>query len=139
MGDKEFDPKTDSLIFSGFFARRPSPDAKKYELVKYEIENLERELKKLDSLAATDPYNVRNIKFRDEHPDIDGVIDVYRDSKVQIDKLREESNRIRGGQAGDYTTEERKRIVRSLNDDINLYKLQMVQYYEDYKRGIEEE
>jgi len=97
------------------------------------------ELKKLDSLAAADSTNVRNIKFRDKYPGIDGLIDVYRDSKVQIDNLREESNRIRGGQAGDYTTEERKNIVRTLNDDINLYKLQMVQYYEDYKRSIEEE
>jgi hypothetical protein len=139
MGDKEFDPRRDTVFFSGFFARRPSPDAKKYELVKYEIEDMERELKKLDSLAAADPTNVRNIKFRDKYPGIDGLIDVYRDSKVQIDNLREESNRIRGGQAGDFTTEERKNIVRTLNDDINLYKLQMVQYYEDYKRSIEEE
>lgn len=139
MGDKEFDPRRDTVFFSGFFARRPSPDAKKYELVKYEIEDMERELKKLDSLAAADSTNVRNIKFRDKYPGIDGLIDVYRDSKVQIDNLREESNRIRGGQAGDYTTEERKNIVRTLNDDINLYKLQMVQYYEDYKRSIEEE
>jgi hypothetical protein len=138
LGDKEFDPKRDTVFLSGFFARRPSPDAKEYERVKYDIENMDRELKKLDALAAADPTNVRNINYREKHPDIDGLIEVYRDNKVLVDKLREESNRIRAGQAGTYTTEERKRIVQSLNEDINLYKLQMVLYYQDYKKILED-
>jgi hypothetical protein len=138
LGDKEFDPKRDTVFLSGFFARRPSPDAKEYERVKYDIENMDRELKKLDALAAADPTNVRNINYREKRPDIDGLIEVYRDNKVLVDKLREESNRIRAGQAGTYTTEERKRIVQSLNEDINLYKLQMVLYYQDYKKILED-
>jgi hypothetical protein len=129
-GQKEFEPKRDLFLFTSFFGKRPNPDARQYERVKYEIEKLQDIVKQKEVENITAPSKNSLAKFNVENPEVYGLIEYYKSNVALINELRERRKEVSGEVVpGTADLAERKRLYKYYNDQVNVAKANMVVYY----------
>jgi len=129
-GQKEFEPKRDLFLFTSFFGKRPNPDARQYERVKYEIEKLQDIVKQKEVENITAPSKNSLAKFNVENPEVYGLIEYYKSNVALINELREKRKEVSGEVVpGTADLAERKRLYKYYNDQLNVAKANMVVYY----------
>jgi hypothetical protein len=128
MDKKDFEPKRDSILFSGFFGRQPSPDATKFARYERQVMDLQQRITKLQNLK--DP--IRYADYLVSNPRSLDIVDAYKAYKTQIDQVRETMNKIRDGKLGEMTPGMRKELIRQEEKRLNRLKGSFVTVYRAY-------
>lgn len=125
-GDKEFNPKTDTLIFDSFFGAPSNIDAREFSNVEKQILNIQSRLK---TLEANHPEQY--VKYVEKNPMHPAVVDAYNQQVNQtLRDLREQANVYRRMQG--LTPKERNELVKNVVQMQNLVKRNILDMFEAY-------
>lgn len=125
-GDKEFNPKTDTLIFDSFFGAPSNIDAREFSKVEKEILNIQSRLRTLEA-NHPDQY----ARYVDKNPMYPAVVDAYNQQVNQtLRDLRQEANVYR--RMPGLTPKERNELVKNTVQMQNLVKRNMLDMFEAY-------
>jgi hypothetical protein len=125
-GDKEFNPKTDTLIFDSFFGAPSNIDAREYSKVEKEILNIKS---RLNSLEANNPERYSN--YIENNPTHLALVDLYdKQTNQTLRDLRQEANTYR--RMPGLTPKERNELVKNTVQMQNLIKRDLLNAFEAY-------
>jgi len=126
-GDKEFNPKTDTLVFDSFFGAPSNIDAREFSNVENKILDIK---KRLNSLEINSPE--RYVKYIEDNPMHMALVNSY-DQQVNgtLRDLREQANVYRRMQG--LTPKERNELVKSTVQMQNLVKRNLLDMFEAYE------
>jgi hypothetical protein len=114
--NKEFNPKTDTLVFDSFFGSPSNFDARKFSEAEKEIKNMERRLKTLEK----DPENY--LKYIEKNPEAQFIVDYYNEAvNGNLKDLRKMANDARSSR--DLSIKDRTDMVREIVRMQNMVKL----------------
>jgi hypothetical protein len=114
--NKEFNPKTDTLVFDSFFGSPSNFDARKFSEAEKEIKNMERRLKTLEK----DPENY--LKYIEKNPEAQFIVDYYNEAvNGNLKDLRKMANDARSSR--DLSIKDRTEMVREIVRMQNMVKL----------------
>ena len=124
-GEKEFNPKTDTLLFDSFFGAKSNFDARQFSKVENQIKDMERKL----NMFKTDP--VRYLDYISENPFDQGVVDLYNKAvNGDLKKTRELANNYR--RMSDLSPKERKELLDNVKEQQNLIKRNLIEMFDAY-------
>jgi hypothetical protein len=124
-GEKEFNPKTDTLLFDSFFGAKSNYDAREFSRVENKIKDMERKL----NMFKTDP--MRYLDYISENPLDQGVVDLYNKAvNGDLKKTRELANNYR--RMADLSPKERKDLLDNLKEQQNLIKRNLIEMFGAY-------
>ena len=123
VGDKSFNPKTDTILFDSFFGAKSNFDARAFSSVEKQVKEIDKRIKTLE----TDPD--KYIRYVGENPNAVAAVDFYNKAVNQdLKTLRSEANRIRGDRT--YTPKERKEMLDNITQMSNLVKRNLLFNFE---------
>jgi len=126
-GDKEFNPKTDTLVFDSFFGAPSNIDAREFSNVEKQVLDIK---KRLNSLAENSPD--RYAKYVEDNPMHIAAVEMYDEQVNQtLRNLREQANVYRRMQG--LTPKERTDIVKNIVQAQNLVKRNLINMFEVYE------
>jgi len=124
-GQKDFNPKTDTILFDSFFGAKSNYDARQFSKVENQIKDMERKL----NMFKSDP--VRYAEYISENPFDQGIVDVYNKSiNGDLKTARALANKYR--MAPDLTPKERKELLENVKEQQNLIKRHLIEYFDAY-------
>jgi hypothetical protein len=124
-GEKEFNPKTDTLLFDSFFGAKSNFDAREFSKVENQIKDMERKL----NMFKTDP--VRYMDYIAEHPFDQAVVDFYNKAiNGDLKETRALANQYR--RMSDISPKERKDLLENVKEQQNLIKRNLIQVFDAY-------
>ena len=123
-GQKDFNPKTDTLVFDSFFGAKSNYDARQFSSVENQIKDMERKL----NMFKNDP--VKFVDYMTSHPFDMSVVQVYNQNMGQLNKIRQLANQYRA--MPDLTPRDRKQMLDNLKEQQNLIKRHLIQVFEAY-------
>jgi hypothetical protein len=126
-GDKEFNPKTDTVMFDSFFGAPSNIDAREFSNVENKILDIK---KRLNSLKAKSPD--RYVDYVEDNPLHIALVNSY-DKQVNgtLRDLREQANVYRRMQG--LTPKERSELVKNTVQAQNLVKRNLLNMFEAYE------
>jgi hypothetical protein len=125
-GDKEFNPKTDTLVFDSFFGAPSNIDAREFSNVEKQILDIK---KRLNSLEANNPAQYS--KYVENNPTHMALVDLYdKQTNQTLRDLRQEANVYRRMQG--LTPKERSELVKNTVQMQNLVKRDLLNAFEAY-------
>jgi hypothetical protein len=128
-GNKEFNPKTDTLVFDSFFGAPSNIDAREFSKVENKILDIK---KRLNSLEINNPDQYT--KYVEKYPMHQALVDTYDHQVNQVLRdLRQEANVYR--RMTDLTPKERNELVKNTVQIQNLVKRNLLDIFEAY--GVE--
>ena len=118
-GEKEFNPKTDTVLFDSFFGAKSNFDARQFSEVEKQIKELARELNSVKD--NPDAY----MRFVEKNPNAEAAIEFY-DKGVGSDlrDLRAEANIIRRDRL--FNPKDKKELLNNNTQMSNLVKRNML-------------
>jgi hypothetical protein len=126
-GNKEFNPKTDTLVFDSFFGAPSNIDAREFSNVENKILDIK---KRLNSLADNNPDQYA--KYVEKNPMHLALVSSYDQQVNQtLRDLREQANVYRRMQG--LTPKERNELVKSTVQMQNLVKRNLLDTFEAYE------
>ena len=126
-GDKEFNPKTDTLVFDSFFGAPSNIDAREFSNVEKKILDIQSKLK---NLKVNSPE--RYADYIENNPLHPALVDTYnRQVNQTLRNLREQANVYRRMQG--LTPKERTELVKNIVQAQNLVKRNMLDIFEAYE------
>ena len=124
-GQKQFNPKTDTMILDSFFGAPSNVDAREFSKVENQIKDKERKL----NMFKSDP--IRYAEYVAANPFDETIVQIYNQSVgAGLNKLREQSNMYR--KMPDLSPKERKELVDVIKSQENLYKRHLISVFEAY-------
>ena len=115
-GNKEFNPKTDTILFDSFFGAPSNIDARQFSNAEKKIESIK---KRMETLKANNPD--KYVDYITENPTHSFIVDTYnRQVNQTLRDLREQANRYR--RMPDLTVKERTELVKNIVSSQNLVK-----------------
>ena len=124
-GEKDFNPKTDTLVFDSFFGAPSNFDARQFSSVENQIKEKERVL----NMFKNDPE--KYVDYISEHPLDQGIVDIYNKGvNGDLKKLREMANKYRAMPG--LTPKERKEYLDNIKEQQNLVKRNLINMFEAY-------
>jgi hypothetical protein len=124
-GQKQFNPKTDTMILDSFFGAPSNVDAREFSKVENQIKEKERKL----NMFKSDP--IRYAEYVAANPFDETIVQIYNQSVgAGLNKLREQSNMYR--KMPDLSPKERKELVDVIKSQENLYKRHLISVFEAY-------
>lgn len=124
-GQKEFNPKTDTILFDSFFGAKSNYDAKQFSKVENQIKDMERKL----NMFKNDPGIYADYVL--EHPLEQGIVDAYNKAiNGDLKTARALANQYR--MAPDLTPKERKALLENVKEQQNLIKRHLISVFESY-------
>ena len=124
-GQKEFNPKTDTMVLDSFFGAPSNVDARQFSKVENQIKDRERKL----NMFKSDPE--RYAEYVLEHPMDEGIVELYNKSVGgQLNELREQANVFR--KMPGLSPKERKEYLEPIIAQQNLYKQHLISVFEAY-------
>ena len=127
---KDFDPKTDMVVFDNFIGNKVSPSFIKFEKANDKLEDFK---KRYDSFV-NDPNPANVERFLAEYPDAPGIVAIYN---KQISNLRQFREATVFGEVYSDTPQERKNYKKEMNKIRDVYMDQVTALYEAYKDKID--
>jgi hypothetical protein len=117
--NKDFNPKTDTLVFDSFFGSPSNFDARKFSEAEKEIKEMERRLKTLEK----DPENY--LRYIEKNPEAKYIVDYYNDAvNGDLKDLRKMANDVRSSR--DLSIKERTEMIREIVRMQNMVKLSIL-------------
>jgi hypothetical protein len=124
-GQKEFNPKTDTMIFDSFFGAPSNVDAREFSKVENQIKDRERKL----NMFKSDPLQYADYVM--EHPMDEAIVEIYNKSVGgQLNDLREQANVYR--KMPGLSPKERKEYLEPIKAQQDLYKRHLISVFEAY-------
>jgi hypothetical protein len=124
-GQKEFNPKTDTMVFDSFFGAPSNVDAREFSKVENQIKDKERKL----NMFKSDPE--RYAEYVMENPEDEALVEIYNKAVGgPLNDLREQANIYR--KMPDLTPKERKEYLDPIKAQQNLYKRHLIGVFEAY-------
>jgi hypothetical protein len=124
-GQKEFNPKTDTMILDSFFGAPSNVDAREFSKVENQIKDKERKL----NMFKSDPE--RYADYVMEHPMDEAIVELYNKAVGgQLNDLREQANIFR--KMPGLTPKERQEYLDPIKAQQNLYKRHLISVFEAY-------
>jgi hypothetical protein len=124
-GEKEFNPKTDTLLFDSFFGAKSNFDARQFSKVENQIKDMERKL----NMFKTDP--IRYLDYISENPFDQGIVDMYNKAiNGDLKETRALANQYR--RQSDLSPKERKELLDNVKEQQNLIKRNLIEMFDAY-------
>ena len=123
-GQKDFNPKTDTLVFDSFFGAKSNFDARQFSSVENQIKDKERKL----NMFKNDPEKF--VEYVSNHPYDMSIVEVYNHNMGQLNKVRKLANQYRA--APNLSPKERKELLDNLKEQQNLIKRSLINVFEAY-------
>ena len=124
-GQKQFNPKTDTMVLDSFFGAPSNVDAREFSKVENQIKEKERKL----NMFKSDP--MRYAEYVAANPFDETIVQIYNQSVgAGLNKLREQSNMYR--KMPDLSPKDRKELVDMIKAQENLYKRHLIGVFEAY-------
>jgi hypothetical protein len=124
-GEKEFNPKTDTLAFDSFFGAKSNFDAREFSKIENQIKDKERKL----NMFKNDPERYMN--YISEHPFDQGLVDMYNKGvNGDLKNARALANKYRA--MPDLTLKERKELLDNVKEQQNLIKRNLINNFKAY-------
>ena len=124
-GKKDFDPKTDTMIFESFIGKKSNFDAREFSSVEKQIE---AKIRRMKMFRDSNPKEY--MEYIEKNPMDPALEEIYNKSVGGMLKpLREAANDIR---KMDLTPKERKEILDELNLAQNMVKRNLIDAFEAY-------
>jgi hypothetical protein len=124
-GEKEFNPKTDTLLFDSFFGVKSNYDARQFSKVENQIKDMERKL----NMFKDNPE--KYAEYVADHPLDQGIVDIYNKGvNGDLKEVRALANSYRA-QPG-LTAKERKDLLENVKEQQNLIKRHLISVFEAY-------
>ena len=115
-GEKEFNPKTDTILFDSFFGAPSNIDARQFSNAEKKIESIK---KRMETLKVNNPE--RYADYISENPTHRLIVDTYnRQVNQTLRDLREQANKYRRMQG--LSVKERTELVKNIVSAQNLVK-----------------
>ena len=125
-GQKEFNPKTDTLAFDMFFGAKSNFDAREFSKVENQIKDKERKL----NMFKNDPE--RYMEYVAAHPFDQGIVDMYNKGvNGDLKKVRELANKYRAMPG--LSPKERKELLDNVKEQQNLIKRHLISVFGAYE------
>jgi hypothetical protein len=125
-GQKEFNPKTDTLAFDMFFGAKSNFDAREFSKMENMIKDKERKL----NMFKNDPE--RYMDYISANPYDQGIVDLYNKGiNGDLKKVRELANKYRA--MPDLTPKERKELLDNVKEQQNLIKRHLISVFKAYE------
>jgi hypothetical protein len=125
-GQKEFNPKTDTLAFDSFFGAKSNFDAREFSKVENQIKDKERKL----NMFKNDPE--RYMEYVSENPFDQGVVDLYNKGvNGDLKEARALANKYRAMPG--LTPKERKELLDNVKEQQNLIKRHLISVFRAYE------
>jgi hypothetical protein len=125
-GQKEFNPKTDTLAFDSFFGAKSNFDAREFSKVENQIKDKERKL----NMFKNDPERYMN--YISENPFDQGVVDIYNKGvNGDLKEARALANKYRAMPG--LTPKERKELLDNIKEQQNLIKRHLISVFRAYE------
>jgi hypothetical protein len=124
-GQKEFNPKTDTLAFDSFFGAKSNFDAREFSKIENQIKDKERKL----NMFKNDPE--KYMEYVLENPFDSGLVEVYNKGvNGDLKKAREIANKYRSMPG--LSPKERKELLDNVKEQQNLIKRHLISVFEAY-------
>lgn len=123
-GQKDFNPKTDTLVFDSFFGAKSNYDARQFSSVENQIKEKERKL----NMFKNDPEKF--VDYISKNPYDLSIVEVYNHNMGQLNKIRQMANKYRAMPG--LTPKERKEMLDNLKEQQNLIKRSLTGVFEAY-------
>jgi DeoR/GlpR family transcriptional regulator of sugar metabolism len=124
-GQKDFNPKTDTLLFDSFFGAKSNFDARQFSKVESQIKDMERKL----NMFKNDPAVYMD--YISEHPFEQGIVDVYNKAiNGDLKETRALANKYRA--SPDLSLKERKELLENVKEQQNLIKRHLIEVFDAY-------
>ena len=118
-GQKEFNPKTDTLAFDSFFGAKSNFDAREFSKIENQIKDKERRL----NMFKNDPE--RYMEYVTANPLDQSIVDMYNKGvNGDLKKARELANQYRAMPG--LTPKERKELLDNIKEQQNLIKRNLI-------------
>lgn len=115
-GNKEFNPKTDTILFDSFFGAPSNIDAREFSKAEKKIKEIDQRMERLKKFSP-DKY----VEYMAENPTHKFIVDSYnRQVNQTLRDLREQANKYR--KMTDLTVKERTELVKNIVGAQNLVK-----------------
>jgi hypothetical protein len=125
-GQKEFNPKTDTLAFDMFFGAKSNFDAREFSKVENQIKDKERKL----NMFKNDPE--RYMEYVAAHPFDQGIVNMYNKGvNGDLKTVRELANKYRAMPG--LTPKERKELLDNVKEQQNLIKRHLISVFGAYE------
>jgi hypothetical protein len=122
-GQKEFNPKTDTVFFDGFFGAKSNYDAREFTRIENNILEMQ---KKLTTLEEANP--ARYAEYISENPLAEDIVEAYKKGiGGDLKELRKEANEIR--LMPGLTPKDRSELLRGIIQGENIEKYNLVQQF----------
>jgi hypothetical protein len=122
---KDFNPKTDTLVFDMFFGAKSNFDAREFSKAENIIKDKERKL----NMFKNDPE--RYMDYISANPYDQGIVDLYNKGvNGDLKKVRELANKYRA--MPDLTPKERKELLDNVKEQQNLIKRHLIEVFKAY-------
>jgi hypothetical protein len=121
-GDKDFNPKTDTILFDSFFGAPSNVDSKEFSSVENQIKNLER---RLNTLKQDPPLYAEYLR---ENPNSQYIVDYYnKQVGGNLNHIRKLINDIRIMR--DISPKERTDMIKNLLPASNMVKRSLIDVF----------
>jgi hypothetical protein len=125
-GQKEFNPKTDTLAFDMFFGAKSNFDAREFSKVENQIKDKERKL----NMFKNDPE--RYMEYVAAHPFDQGIVDMYNKGvNGDLKDARALANKYRAMPG--LSPKERKELLDNVKEQQNLIKRHLISIFGAYE------
>ena len=125
-GQKEFNPKTDTLAFDMFFGAKSNFDAREFSKVENQIKDKERKL----NMFKNDPE--RYMEYVAAHPFDQGIVDMYNKGvNGDLKDVRALANKYRAMPG--LSPKERKELLDNVKEQQNLIKRHLISVFGAYE------
>jgi hypothetical protein len=125
-GQKEFNPKTDTLAFDSFFGAKSNFDAREFSKIENQIKDKERKL----NMFKNDPE--RYAEYVSANPLDQSIVDMYNKGvNGDLKKSRELANQYRAMPG--LTPKERKELLDNIKEQQNLIKRNLISNFKAYE------
>lgn len=127
-GDKEFNAKSDTIIFNSFIGNQSNYEAKEFNRVEKIIKNLKQKVEGKKLLMS-------DYAFIDKHPDIEVLINMY-DSDIAgpLKNLQAQANQIRNDP--NMPKIEREELLKSNKLDQKILKADLIKNYKYLEESL---
>ena len=124
-GQKDFNPKTDTILFDSFFGAKSNFDARQFSKVENQIKDMERKL----NMFKNDPMVYMD--YVSDHPFDQGIVDFYNKAiNGDLKETRALANKYRA--SPDLSLKERKELLENVKQQQNAIKRNLIQNFEMY-------
>jgi hypothetical protein len=124
-GEKEFNPKTDTMLFDSFFGAKSNFDAREFSKVENQIKDMERKL----NMFKTEPD--RYMDYISANPFDQTIVDLYNKAvNGDLKTTRALANQYR--RMSDISSKERKDLLENVKEQQNLIKRNLIEMFGAY-------